>query len=73
LHFSEKLFAPVYLPLSIIPSNRRKRKEKPAGKKIRRPSLERRDEAPMTAGGGNFIGAEVKRKGASSTVWSCDH
>ena len=29
-------------------------------------------EAPMTAGGGNLIGAEVNRKEASCPVDSCD-
>ncbi len=32
-----------------------------------------RGEEPMTACGGNFIGSEVKRKEAVSTVWSCDY
>ena len=30
-------------------------------------------EALTTASGGNLVRAEVNRKGAISTVWSCDH
>ncbi len=37
------------------------------------PMCAERGEEPMTAGGGNFIGSEVKRKGVVSTVWSYDY